>query len=303
FNRASCGLQDFAEQVQQTVNRIQPYELTEKVLGMLRKAGISHINLDLIYGLPHQTVDSFARTLEQVLTLNPSRLAVYNYAHVPWLKKHQKLFQEVWLPGPEVKLEMLAHIIHYLTSTGNMVFIGMDHFARPEDELATALSNGGLHRNFQGYSTRAGLDMYALGITSIGHTHNFYFQNHRKISSYRRDVERGRFPTERGIRLSAEDHLRRRIIQDIMCRFQVDIPAIEREFGLDFRHHFAGEMAALAPFADAGLLLSRDDELSIPEEGRLFIRNIAMVFDAYLRDSDDGALRPATVKPKYSQTV
>ena len=303
FNRASCGLQDFNEKVQRTVNRLQPYQLTLDVLDMLRQAGIDHINLDLIYGLPHQSVDSFARTLTQVLTLNPSRLAVYNYAHVPWLKKHQELIQEAWLPGPDVKLEILAHIIRFLTGEGGMVFIGMDHFARPGDELALALQNGGLHRNFQGYSTRAGLDMYSLGITSIGHTHNYYIQNHKQISAYSALVEAGELPTAGGILLTPEDRLRRRIIQDIMCRFELDILSIEEEFGIDFGQHFATETAALQTFEDDRLLVLGDRRIGITDEGRLYIRNIAMVFDAYLPGSGDAQRDVNGRSPRYSQTV
>ena len=303
FNRVSCGLQDFDEKVQQTINRIQPYQLTEHVLNMLRQAGFNDINLDLIYGLPHQTLAGFGRTLEQVLTLNPSRLAVYNYAHVPWLKKHQKLLKEEWLPGPDLKLELLAHIIDYLTTEGDMVFIGMDHFAKPGDELALALQNGGLHRNFQGYSTQAGLDMYALGITSIGHTHNYYLQNHKRLSTYKQLVGNGRLPTQRGLLLTVDDHLRRRIIQDIMCRFELDIPAIEAEFEIEFGRYFDAELAALKPFEDDRLLQAGPHQLNITQKGRRFIRNIAMVFDAYLPGNGDGAPADKSPASRFSQTI
>ncbi len=303
FNRASCGLQDFNEEVQKAVNRLQSYEQTEGVLELLRDNGIEHVNLDLIYGLPHQTVESFARTLEQVLTLHPSRLAVYNYAYVPWLKKNQTMIDEAWLPGPEVKLEMFAHIITALTTTGNMTFIGMDHFARHDDELATALERGALHRNFQGYSTRAGLDLYALGITSIGQTRNYYVQNHKQISRYRQSVEAGQLPTERGIRLTDEDHLRRRVIQDIMCRFELNLPDLEQAFNLDFRDHFAPELKALAPFEEDDLLVDEGDRLLVTEQGRLFIRNIAMTFDAYLPKNGGGQAVATSDTPQYSKTV
>lgn len=303
FNRASCGLQDFNEQVQKAVNRLQSYEQTQRVLELLSRNGIEHVNLDLIYGLPHQTVKSFARTLEQVLTLHPSRLAVYNYAYVPWLKKHQTMIDEAWLPDPEVKLEMFAHIITTLTTTSNMTFIGMDHFARPDDELATALESGALHRNFQGYSTRAGLDLYALGITSIGQTHNYYVQNHKQISSYKQRVDGGQLPTERGIRLSEDDHLRRRVIQDIMCRFELNLPELEQAFDLDFRDHFAPELKALAPLEEDDLIVDEGDRLVVTEQGRLFIRNIAMAFDAYLPKNGGDRTDVKNGKPQYSKTV
>ncbi len=303
FNRASCGLQDFNEQVQKAVNRLQSYEQTQNVLEMLNRNGIKQVNLDLIYGLPHQTVKSFAHTLEQVLTLHPARLAVYNYAYVPWLKKNQTMISEKWLPSPEVKLEMFAHIIHTLTTTGNMTFIGMDHFARPDDELATALEQGALHRNFQGYSTRAGLDLYAMGITSIGQTHNYYIQNHKQISSYKERVEAGQLPTERGIRLSDEDHLRRRVIQDIMCRFELNLPKLEQAFDLDFRDHFAAELKALASLEQDDLIVDEGDRLVVTEQGRLFIRNIAMAFDAYLPKNGAGKAVAKSDTPQYSKTV
>lgn len=303
FNRASCGLQDFDEQVQKAINRIQTYEQTQRVLELLRKNGIEQINLDLIYGLPHQSVESFAHTLDEVLTLNPNRLAIYNYAYVPWLKKHQNMIEERWLPDPEVKLELLAHIIATLTTTGDMIFIGMDHFARPDDELAIALKNGALHRNFQGYSTRGGLDMIALGITSIGQTHNIYIQNHKKISRYKELLERGQLPSERGLEITGEDRLRRQVIQNIMCQFEINLPELEETFDIDFRHHFSNEIEALAPFEADGLVRDEGDRLVITEEGRLFIRNIAMAFDAYLPKNGTEKAGANSATPQYSKTV
>lgn len=300
FNRASCGVQDFNPQVQEAINRPQSYELTEEVLGMLRSNGIGHINLDLIYGLPFQTVDSFAQSLEQVLQLDPSRLAVYNYAHVPWLKKHQTLIDEAALPGPELKLQMHARIIEYLTTTGGMTFIGMDHYAKPDDELSLALNERGLHRNFQGYATRAGLDMYSMGVTSISQTHNYYVQNAKLISDYRKMVDAGQLPVERGIRLTEDDHLRSRIIQDIMCRFEIDLTSISAEFGIDFRDQFAGAIAELEPFASDGLLVDQGDKIVINDTGRMFIRNIAMAFDAYLPRTKPES---QAAGPRYSKTV
>lgn len=300
FNRVSCGVQDFNPKVQTAINRIQPYEMTAEVLELLKSNGIDHFNIDLIYGLPFQTVESFSETLEQVLTLNPNRLAVYNYAYVPWLKKHQNLIEEATLPTPQVKLAMHARIIEYLTSVGGMVFIGMDHFARPEDELALALDSKALHRNFQGYSTKAGLDMYSLGITSISQTYHYYVQNTKLISNYRKMVEGGQLPVERGIRLTEDDHLRRQIIQDIMCRFELDTKKISADFGIDFRADFEPEISRLETFADDGLLVDEGDQILITENGRLFIRNIAMAFDAYLPHD---SLPTAGSQPRYSKTV
>ena len=280
FNRVSCGVQDFNPKVQAAINRIQPYEVTAEVLELLKSNGIEHFNLDLIYGLPYQTVESFSETLEQVLTLHPSRLAVYNYAYVPWLKKHQNLIDDALLPTPEVKLAMQARIIEYLTSVGGMAFIGMDHFARPEDELALALNNRALHRNFQGYSTKAGLDMYSLGITSISQPYNYYVQNTKLISNYREMVASGQLPVERGIRLTEDDHLRRQIIQDIMCQFELDTKKLSANFGIDFRAEFEHEISRLGTFVDDGLLVDEGDKILITENGSLFIRNIAMSFDA-----------------------
>lgn len=300
FNRVSCGVQDFNPEVQAAINRIQPYEITAEVLELLKSNGIDHFNLDLIYGLPYQTVESFSETLEQVLTLHPSRLAVYNYAYVPWLKKHQNLIDEALLPTLEVKLAMHARIIEYLTSVGGMTFIGMDHFARPEDELALALNKRALHRNFQGYSTKAGLDMYSLGTTSISQTYNYYVQNTKLISNYRNMVAGGQLPVERGIRLTEDDHLRRQIIQDIMCQFELDTNKLSANFGIDFRADFEHEIARLETFVDDGLLVDEGDKILITENGRLFIRNIAMAFDAYLPQDS----QPTTSKqPRYSKTV
>ena len=300
FNRASCGVQDFNIEVQEAVNRLQSYELTEEVLGMLRDNGITHINLDLIYGLPFQTVDSFAQSLEQVLQLDPSRLAVYNYAHVPWLKKHQTLIDEATLPGPELKLQMHAQIIEYLTTTGGMTFIGMDHYAKPDDELSLALNERGLHRNFQGYSTRAGLDMYSMGVTSISQTYNYFVQNAKLISEYRKMVDAGRLPIERGIRLTEDDHLRSRLIQDIMCHLEIDLVNISAEFGINFREKFASSIAELEPFAQDGLLVDQGDKIVINENGRMFIRNIAMVFDAYLPGKQQ---QGSDASQRFSKTV
>ena len=305
FNRASCGVQDFALPVQEAINRRQSYELTYHVLESLRSHGIRHINLDLIYGLPFQTEASFSRTLDEVLTLQPDRLAVYSYAYLPNLKKQQQLIDPKTLPEPQLKLALLSQTIARLTEKGALVYIGMDHFARPGDELALALENGGLQRNFQGYSTRAGLDMYGLGMTSIGQTHNYYIQNHKRLSDYRSSVNTGRLPVERGIRLTAEDHLRRQVIHDIMCRFEIDIPSIEASRSIDFRQHFARELPGLEPFAEDGLLVDDGDRIRVTEAGRLFIRNIAMTFDAYLPAEPGGPVRSQSGRTgaTYSATV
>ncbi len=300
FNRASCGVQDFNIDVQTAINRIQPYEETAGVLEMLRNVGIDHLNLDLIYGLPLQTVDSFSESLEKIITMNPSRLAIYNYAYVPWLKKHQNLIDEASLPSADVKLQMHARTIEYLTTSGGMEFIGMDHYAKPDDELSLALKNKGLHRNFQGYSTRSGLDMYAMGITSISQTYHYYVQNAKLISNYGKMLDANQLPVERGIRLTEEDHLRRRVIQDIMCQFELVPQQISDHYNIDFREHFKDSLPQLKPFEDDNLLVDSGDKITITEEGRMFIRNIAMAFDAYLPREGQTKTDKA---PQFSKTV
>ncbi|MBS0664708.1 MAG: oxygen-independent coproporphyrinogen III oxidase [Verrucomicrobia bacterium] len=281
FNRASLGVQDFNPQVQKAVHRIQPRAMTEQAISWLRSEGFTSINLDLIYGLPYQTVETFADTLEQVLELNPDRLAVFSYAHVPWMKPAQKnLEREAALPTPDTKLAMLKLITETLTSRG-YVYVGMDHFAKETDELAVAQAARTLQRNFQGYSTRAGAEILAFGISAISQTPHSYRQNHKTLDPYYAALDRGEVPATRGRELSEEDARRREIIMRVMCHLRLDYAALSREFGFDFAARYATELARLRPLADDGLVQVSAGGVQVTELGRLFLRNIAVCFDAY----------------------
>jgi oxygen-independent coproporphyrinogen-3 oxidase len=281
FTRASLGVQDFNPQVQAAVHRIQPHAMTEQAINWLRAEGFASINIDLVYGLPHQTVATFEATLEQVLELNPDRLAVFSYAHVPWMKPAQKLLErEIALPPPETKLAMLKLITETLTSRG-YVYIGMDHFARATDELAVAQAARTLQRNFQGYSTRAGAEILALGISAISQTPCSYRQNHKILEPYYAAVDRGELPARRGLELTAEDARRREIIMRVMCHLQLDYAELSREFDCDFPEYYSAELARLQPLAEDGLVEFQAGGLRVTDLGRLFLRNIAVCFDAY----------------------
>lgn len=279
FNRASMGVQDFDPQVQEAIHRIQPPELTRQAMAWLRELGYSSINVDLIYGLPHQTVASFERTLDSVLEMNPDRFAVFSYAHVPWIKPAQRIVESRVLPTPETKLELLKLVIEKLTAEGRYVYIGMDHFAKPDDELAVAQRQKKLQRNFQGYSTRAGSDIYGFGMSSISQTPEAYWQNEKELPRYQEAVEAGRLPLHRGYFVTAEDQVRRAAIMHTMCDLALDFQALSIELGVDFASFFARELAALEPFVEDGLVQRRPGGIEVTETGRLFIRNIAMCFD------------------------
>jgi oxygen-independent coproporphyrinogen-3 oxidase len=279
FNRASLGVQDFDAAVQQAVHRIQPREMTEQVLGWVRELGFSSVNFDLIYGLPHQTVESFNRTLDIVLSLQPDRLAVFSYAHVPWVKPAQKILEQKVLPPAEVKLELLKMVIERLTENNRYVYIGMDHFARPTDELAVAQSRKELQRNFQGYSTRAGADIYAFGMSSISQIPDAYWQNEKDLLKYYATLDAGQVPVVRGYLVSDEDKLRRDTIMRVMCDLSLDYGAMSQRLGIDFKGHFEREIDSLASFEADGLVRRSPSGLEVTDTGRLFIRNIAMSFD------------------------
>ena len=292
-NRASLGVQDTNPQVQLAVHRWQPLAQTAQAIAWLREAGFQSISLDLIYGLPLQTPESFAKTLDENIALNPDRLAVFSYAHVPWIKPAQKIFDDRrQLPSTEAKLAMLMTAIARLTAAG-YVQIGMDHFARPDDELAVAFTEGTLHRNFQGYTTRAGASLYGFGMSSISETDGAFRQNHKELPDYIAAVEAGGLPVERGYLLSNDDRRRRAIISDIMCGRGLDFAGLSRRLGHDFASAYAAELASLAELEADGLLARHADRLEITELGRLFLRIIAMRFDAHL------AKRPAG----FSKTV
>jgi oxygen-independent coproporphyrinogen-3 oxidase len=282
FNRMSFGVQDFDPKVQAAVNRIQSLEQTAAAVDAARASGFHSINIDLIYGLPFQTVESFALTLDKVLALNPDRLSVFNYAHLPHLFKVQKQMDENTLPSAATKLAILQYVIERLQQAG-YVYIGMDHFAKPDDELALAQENGTLYRNFQGYSTHAGCDLIGLGITSIGMIDDTYSQNVKTLEEYHECVSTGKLPVYRGVRLTTDDKLRRALITQLICLFKIDISSLEQTWNIDFADYFAEELRQLAVMANDGLITLDKTAIQVLPRGRLLIRNICMVFDIYLR--------------------
>lgn len=286
FNRASIGVQDHDETVQQAIHRHQPFEMTERVVGWLREAGFASINFDLIYGLPHQTAESFRRTIDDVLTLAPDRLAIYSYAHVPWKHPAQKLLEGEALPDAETKLELLRGSIDQLTGAGYQ-YIGLDHFARPDDDLAEALEDGTLRRNFQGYSTFGGTDVHAFGVSAISQTESMYVQNVKELDEYEEAVGAGDLPVMRGYFLSEDDRIRQTTIEQVMCQRELDFDEMSERFDIDFASYFADELEALEDLEADGLVEIDEDRLRITPEGRVFLRNIGMRFDAYLDENDD----------------
>jgi oxygen-independent coproporphyrinogen-3 oxidase len=280
FNRASMGVQDNDPVVQKAVHRIQPFEMTRQVVEWMRETGFQSINIDLIYGLPYQTPRLFVKTLEQTLSLRPDRFAVFNYAHVPWMKPAQKILKVETLPTPETKLELLKLTIEKLTAEG-YVYIGMDHFALAGDELAVAQKQKTLQRNFQGYSTRGGADIYAFGMSSISQAEDCYWQNHKELPEYYAALERGELPAHRGYLMTEEDKLRRVTIMRLMCDLGLDYGAMSSLLGLDFKEHFTQELDSLEDLEADGLLVKTPEGLLVTDWGRLLIRNIAMRFDAY----------------------
>lgn len=278
-NRASIGVQDTDPRVQLAIHRIQPQRVNEQAFAWLRAHGFGSINVDLIYGLPLQTPRSFARTIEDVLSLGPDRLSVFSYAHVPWIRPAQRIFDNrAQLPGPEDKLAMFAGAHERLTAAG-YVDIGLDHFARPDDALAVAQRSGTLHRNFQGYSTQAGASLYGFGISSISSTADTYRQNHKSLDTWRADVEAGRLPVERGLRLDADDHRRRVVIMRVMCDRRLDFAALSRAIGAPFETAFAAELAGLDDLFADGLLARIPGGIAVTPAGVPLLRIIAMRFD------------------------
>lgn len=280
FNRVSLGVQDHNPIVQKAVHRHQPFALTKTAVDWIRSAGIQSLNLDLIYGLPYQTVESFERTLDEVLYLRPSRLAVFSYAHVPWAKPAQRILEKRILPGPDVKLEILKLTIEKLTGEG-FVYIGMDHFAREDDELAVAQRNGTLQRNFQGYSTRAGADLFGFGLSAISQAGSAYWQNQKEIGLYYASLDAGRSPAAKSYFLTEDDLIRRKTIMAVMCRLELNYQALSRELEIDFAEYFAPELSSLADLEADSLVERTTSGMRITNMGRLFLRNIAMRFDAY----------------------
>jgi oxygen-independent coproporphyrinogen-3 oxidase len=281
FNRISFGVQDLDRTVQLAINRLQPFELVAGVYNDARRAGFQSINLDLIYGLPKQTLESFSSTLEQVITLRPDRLAVYGYAHMPSMFKAQRQIAASDLPGSAERIALLQLAIQRLTAAGYN-YIGMDHFALPADGLSMAKQNGTLHRSFQGYTTHAQRDLVALGVSAIGHIGDLYVQNQKTLKDYNAALDRGELPTQRGVHCTASDRLRGEIIQQIMCRGFIDPDDIEARFQVRFREHFAAEMSRLEGMAIDGLLDLSGSRITLTSTGRFLMRNVAMVFDDYL---------------------
>jgi oxygen-independent coproporphyrinogen III oxidase len=288
FNRISVGIQDFDPVVQRAVNRIQSEAETRTVIDAARANGFTSVNADLIYGLPCQTVGGFAVTLDKVIAAAPDRIALYSYAHVPHLFKTQRQIDEAQLPGAEAKLEILALAIRMLACAG-YAYIGMDHFARPSDELALAQRDGRLHRNFQGYSTRAECDLLGFGMSAIGMIGSGYFQNVKTLDAYYAALDAGSLPVMRGVALTPDDVLRREVIQRLMCDCALDYHSIGARHGVRFEQYFAQELSALTPLADDGLVELASGRLVVTPRGRLLVRTVAMQFDRHLREARERA--------------
>lgn len=295
FNRLSMGIQDFAPEVQQAVNRIQPFEQTRDLIAKARELGFVSINTDLMYGLPFQNVARFGETLDKIRLLRPDRVALFNYAHVPWLKPHQNLIKEETLPTPEEKIALFERAIDELLAQGYR-YIGMDHFALGDDELTKAQADRTLRRNFMGYTTRADSDLYAFGVSSISDLDQVYYQNPRKLPDYLAAMEADALPATRGMRLSADDRLRRDVINRLIGHCYLDKAEIEQQHGISFDAYFADELPRLAPLAEDGLLVLDATSLRVTPRGQLLLRNICMVFDAYLGEQVAGTR-------KFSRTL
>lgn len=286
FNRMSMGVQDFDPNVQKAVNRIQSEEETLRVLNEARAHGFKSMNIDLMYGLPLQTVETFDRTLSTIIEFSPDRIALFNYAHLPHMFMPQRRINVEELPSPQQKLDILEHSIKRLLDTG-YEFIGMDHFGKPDDELTIAQHEGKLYRNFQGYSTHSDCDLIGIGLTSIGYVGGNFFQNAKEMDAYSETINAGRFSVFRGYTLSNEDHLRRHVIMRLMCDFSLDFTAIEKLFNINFNNHFSDAIEDLAPMQQDGLLELNSDGLIVQPAGRMLIRNIAMLFDEHLRKKQE----------------
>jgi oxygen-independent coproporphyrinogen-3 oxidase len=294
FNRVSIGVQDFDPAVQQAVHRIQSEEVTRTVIDAARASGYRSVNIDLIYGLPKQTLDSFNRTLERVIAIGPERIALYSYAHLPTVFKPQRRIVPAELPSAETKLQILTLAIGRLTRAG-YVYIGMDHFAMPDDELAVAQRQGRLQRNFQGYSTYPESDLIGLGVSAIGRIGPTYYQNHKRLDDYYAALDAGRLPVARGLELSADDLVRRAVIQALACHFRLSIESIEDAYLVHFRSYFAAELEDLRRLQEEGLVDVSDEWISVTPSGRLLVRAICMVFDRYLRE--------AQARASYSRVI
>ncbi len=296
FNRLSVGLQDPSPEVQEAIGRGQSWEETEALIGHARRIGFREgINVDLIYGLPRQEVEGFARSLDRVIELRPDRLAIYSFAYVPWLKPNQRRLEPADFPSPARKLELYGTALNRLLAAGYEP-IGMDHFALPGDELAVAAHEGRLERNFMGYTVKPVSTSIGFGVSAIGDLGSGYFQNCKKLSTYYAAIEAGRLPVERGRLLDGDDRLRRAVIMGLMCGFRVDKRSVAERFGIDFDDYFADSLERLRELEEAGLVRDRGGVLEVLPEGRLFVRNAAMAFDRYLAAK-------VAAGPAFSRTV
>jgi oxygen-independent coproporphyrinogen III oxidase len=295
FNRLSMGIQDFQPKVQETIHRVQPYEMTRDLIVAARELGFESLNVDLIYGLPYQTAESFKGTIDKTLTLAPDRVAMFSYAHVPWLKKQQGSFADHLPEGMEKFRIFRAGLERFLGA--GYLYIGMDHFARPGDELAVAQKNRTLHRNFQGYTTKAGADLYGMGVSAISSIGAAYAQNRREVPAYQETIGTRGIATMRGYRLSADDLLRRAVIGRLLCHTVIPKHEIEREFSMKFDEYFAPELQRLEEARDEGLVVLDSAEIRVTPLGRIFIRNVAMAFDRYLYEQQ------MDHRPLFSKTL
>lgn len=294
-NRLSFGVQDLDEEVQKTIHRIQPYETTQNVMNIAREAGIKSINIDLIYGLPHQNRKTFNETLHKILKLDADRFAVFNYAHVPWLMKTMRKFDETTFAPPSEKLLILKDTIDFFTSNGYKM-VGMDHFAKENDELFKAIDKGELHRNFQGYTTKGGADLIGIGVTSIGDGVDYYAQNYKDLKQYENALDEGKLPTFKGYKLSADDQLRQFVIMELMSNFSLNIKRVEDKFNIDFFEYFKEDVEALSEFIEAELMTLDKEFIKVNQTGAMLIRNICMPFDAYLKKVPEN-------KRRFSKTI
>lgn len=294
FNRFSLGMQDTDPVVQKAVNRVQSMDLNREIVQACRDANALSINIDLIYGLPFQTVECFSKTLDAVIELSPDRLSVFNYAHLPTRFKPQRRINEAELPGQEEKLEILQLTIEKLTGAG-YVYVGMDHFAKPEDQLVKAQRSGDLHRNFQGYTTHDDCELIGLGVSSIGKVYRSYSQNAKDLPSYYKFIDAGKLPIVKGVLRTFDDGLRRAVIQSLICNFKLEFKDIDHSYNIDFKRYFMIELGLLDSFEDDNLIEVSDSSIKILPRGRLLVRNICMVFDARLRGLSE--------KPRFSRVI
>jgi oxygen-independent coproporphyrinogen-3 oxidase len=284
FNRTSLGVQDFDAAVQKAVNRIQPVEMVEHAITASRAAGFLSVNFDLIYGLPKQNLHSFDKTLDEVIRLSPDRIALYNYAHLPSRFKPQRRIEESELPTAEERLQIFLMSLRKLLAAG-YIYIGLDHFAKPDDELTHAQANKTLHRNFQGYTTHAECDLIGLGVSSIGKVGNSYSQSISTLDGYYERLDAGQLPVKRGFELSMDDVLRRQIIMNFMCSEPINFNAINSKYGIDFKLYFADELSKLQQYREVGLINIDSNSITVTPKGRMFVRAVGMVFDKYLQQA------------------